>query len=114
MLSRSWGNETIEVLEPIPCEVCPAGTYAEKIVELSDFDKLPAEFPILTCTAVTGQKSFMDCQEETLEFWSLYFGRLSFSQIPAGMMFGLGGNFMVEDEHGGSIAIDYTTENLLT
>lgn len=94
LLSKNWSNEEI-ITDPeeVVCETCPAGTFSDKILELSDFDRIPEDFPIITCTAVSGQASYADCREATLEFWGVNFGRVSLSGIPAGLMIGFAGHF---------------------
>lgn len=62
---------------------------------------------------MSGQASYADCRENTLEFWGVNFGRLSLSGIPAGLMIGFAGNFEIANVHGGQVTIHYTTENFM-
>jgi hypothetical protein len=61
-MSSDRHPETIEEdLTAVGCVACLAGTYAEKLIELSDFDKVPEEMSEHTCTPIFGSVGFEAC-----------------------------------------------------
>lgn len=59
--THSQQEQMTKDVAPVTCKACPAGTFAEKTLELSDFESVPPEFYLVTCTAITGSVGKSDC-----------------------------------------------------
>lgn len=96
--------------EPVTCSMCKAGTFANKLVEYSQFDQVPKMFSQV-CRSITASISLHECEGHS-QTWHPQAGRLVFSNIPRGLKVALSGEVEILSEEGGSFLIVYETYNL--
>ena len=107
-LPRESDSANLEV----GCTACKGGTFANQVLDVTEFSKELDFLSMEKCTTVTPHASNRLCQLKPRK-WRSHIGELILDTglIP-GMRVSIGGNITVTNELGGFIRVYYSTANL--
>ena len=96
--------DPVESRSNVECESCPAGTFAQKQMVLTQFYTVPREFQKQVCQAVGSETSLLQCESEAAK-WHANAGWLEFAKLPPGLRVSLTWNFEVVNPEGGAVEV---------
>ena len=96
----------------VNCESCEGGTYANQILDVKEFAKMPDFLSMQKCSTVAPHASNRLCQMKPRQ-WRTHLDslRIDTGLIP-GLRISIGGNVTISNDQGGMINVDYSTAHL--